>query len=381
MTNPEKKIYLVPPVQAGAGDFDVLIVGGGVIGLSTAYHLAKGGKAVAVFDRSEAGTEASSRNGGGVRQQNRNPAELPLAMASVDFWTELAKITDFEYVKKGNLRLALEESDLEFMDKQDKWQHELGLETIRLNQDQVLELCPWLNADLIVGGSFCPSDGHANPILAARAMRRLALEQGVALFENTMAEQIIPRRDGSVLIKTANGDYRAGQAVLAAGGWTSGMLEPLGLSLPLRVEASCVAVTERVAPMYSQFIYREQFGYTRQAACGNIHLGAHVFEATDVHRREVPLQAFRQFIRLGKLIPALKNLRIIRTWSGFTTWTPDKTPVLDFSPLHPNLFVAAGMSGHGFCLAPGVGRLVSELLMNHKPSFDPTRFRWDRFTS
>jgi sarcosine oxidase subunit beta len=361
-------------------EYDVGIAGAGMLGASTAYHLALRGVSVVVFDKQAMGTEASGRCGGGVRQQNRHPAELPLSIESVKFWKQIPEIfgEDVEYVQQGNIRIALQPEDLLQMKEDVVRQGKAGLEVHLLTVDETVKIAPCINRKKIVGSTFCPTDGHANPILAAKAFGRAARRAGATIREFEPVTGLRPERR-HICVDTPQATYRVGKFLNAAGSWSPQIGSMMGIRLPVRIEASTIAVTERTAPLYSQFIYREGFGYTRQAKNGNIHLGSHIYRALDRYDRRVPFEVFPRYVRLSQLIPVIRELNIIRTWTGFTTWTSDKTAIIDRVPDEPRYYILTGLSGHGFCIAPALGHLTAEFMMGHTPPFDMSAFRLNRF--
>ncbi len=149
---------------------DVVIIGGGIVGCSIAYNLAKAGIKPVVIEKSDIGGEASGANGGGVRQSARNVKEMPLAMESIKIFGQLHEEleADVEYVRQGNLRLCTNEEELETMRKSVENQKLMGLKLEMLDRKQILDINPYVG-EKVIGAGFCPTDGHANPLLATYA--------------------------------------------------------------------------------------------------------------------------------------------------------------------------------------------------------------------
>lgn len=362
--------------------FDIGIIGGGIIGTAIALNLARAGEEVVLWEKSTIGSEASGRNGGGVRQQNRHPAELPLAIRSVEIWSDLDNYlgftADVEYVKEGNVRVALTQDDLTQMKVDVERQGKGGLAVHLLGIEDTFKIVPHIDRSKILGSTFCPTDGHANPILASKVFGKAAEQAGATILENDSVCDLKENNNG-VQVKSTSGLYYVDKLINAAGAWSAGIGRLMGIELPLQIEISLVAVTEKTGRLFSQFVYREGFGYTRQSKSGNVHLGTHLFTPWPIENRTVPLMAFPRFARLSRLIPVLGDLHLIRSWSGFTSWTRDKTAIIDFVPGSKRLFVCCGFSGHGFCMAPAVGEMVARMIKGEKSDFNWKPFSLERF--
>ena len=163
---------------------DVIIIGGGIMGCATAYRLAKQGVDVLVLEKKEIGNGGSCRNAGGVRQSARDPKELPLAMYAVaNIWPHLSEElgVDVEYHQGGNLRLGLTEKDIKVLENHTAKSLKLGLDVKMISGDEAREICPYMSKE-VVAASWCPTDGHANPLKATLGFYRKALELGVTFI-------------------------------------------------------------------------------------------------------------------------------------------------------------------------------------------------------
>ena len=168
---------------------DIVIVGGGVMGCAIAYNLAREGLKPVVIEKSDIGGEASGSNGGGVRQSARNLKEMPLAMQSIHLYGQLKEELgmDVEYVRKGNLRLCTNEEEMETMRQSVSSQKTVGLELEMLDRKQVLEINPYIG-EQVVGASYCPTDGHVNPLLVTFAFFKKAKSLGATFYTNEEVE-------------------------------------------------------------------------------------------------------------------------------------------------------------------------------------------------
>jgi sarcosine oxidase subunit beta len=364
-----------------AVDCDVLVIGGGIIGCFIALRLGQKGLKVCLADKGSLFREASGRSGGGVRQQFRNKAELPLAMESVRLWQGLTEELgeDIEYCRGGSLRLhrtrQLHEEDTARVERE----RAQGLEVHLLTPQQVRGRLTILSENVdLWGGTFCPSDGTANPLLLGRALAHALLRAGVEVYsheEIQILESVGGRLGG---VRGARHYFRCPVAVNAAGPWARKLLQAIGLDFPVTFRKSQILVTEPLSPVIREFISFDK-GYLRQAKDGNLHLGVRGIPIVELETSQT-MSSFEDVGRdFPEAFPFLANIQIIRGFAGITTWAADGIPILDEVPGVAGLWVASGFSGHGFCLGPVVGKLFSEWITNGRPSLDLSAFAWSRF--
>ena len=362
---------------------DVIVIGGGIMGCSTAYELAKRGSSVILLERGFIGGEASGRNGGAVLQNMRDPAELPLAIESVKIWekmkTELA--WDVEYRQGGSLYIV---SNPDILDKKIKQQENLrskGLDVRFLSPEETRDLVPVLGNDLeLYGASYCPTDGTANPLIVNKAIAHAAKEKGALINEHEPLERLVTNAGRVVAAVTKRCEYRAEAFVITAGAWSKAICNQVGLDYPLEIKRSQLMVTEPLPPIFTEFISADEFlPYFRQSLNGSIHIGV---PSTPVEKFN-KLTTYAAFKSAGEsaavLFPFLNKINIVHAWAGITNWTADAVCIIDKAPGVEGMFLAAGHSGHGFCLGPITGKLFSEWILDGAPSMDLTGVRWTRF--
>ena len=363
---------------------DAVIIGGGVMGCAIAYNLAKEGLKPVVIEKSDIGGEASGSNGGGVRQSARNLKEMPLAMESIQIYGQLHEELgmDVEYVREGNLRLCTSEEELEAMRQAVGNQKKVGLELEMLDRKQVLEINPHVG-EKIIGASFCPTDGHVNPFLVTYGFFLKAKSLGARFYTHEEAREIRMRKGRVTGVVTDKNTFETDLVVDAAGVAGRKVANMVGLDLPMRPVFSEALITEAYPPLFKQMVgHAKGLFYGRQTVHGSFFWGGFVGTEEFIYREGKPL-----FHYIGPAIsemvidffPVLKDLNVIRMWSGLIAQMSDAIPVLGFAQEVPGFVFATGFSGHGFGLAPVIGRLISELIMDCKTSIPINDFCYGRF--
>jgi sarcosine oxidase subunit beta len=372
------------PRRLGA---EVAIVGGGIVGCAAAYYLARRGKRVVLLEKSVIGGEASGRNGGGVRQQCRDRRERPLAIASVKLWVGLQAELGFEveYVQGGNIRMATSEERLAMLRREADEELADGLLVEMWDRNELRRRAPYLS-DVFIGAKYCPTDGTANPILASRAFGWAARRAGVMLLTRTEAVHIGTQGDqvSSVTGRDREGDLliETPRVIHAGGPWTPQLSRSLGIQIPIEPARSVVAITRRMPFMFREFVSSHDLGaYARQAREGHVHIGG-VGTPGKTFDQSMPAASIAYLARgAARMIPALQGASILRTWAGTLENTPDKVPIISPVDRIKGYILASGFSGHGFCLGPIAGKLLSELIVDGQPSLPLHEFRLSRFAA
>ena len=364
---------------------DAVIIGGGVMGCAIAYNLAREGLKPVVIERSDIGGEASGANGGGVRQSARNLKEMPLAIESIQMYGQLHDELgmDIEYVREGNLRLCTSEEELDTMRKSVENQKAANLELEMLDRKQVLNINPHIG-EKVLGASFCPTDGHVNPFLTTYAFFQKAKRLGARIFTHEEVKGIRLQKSRVSAVITDKQTIETDLVVNAAGVAGRKVANMVGLDLPMRPVFSEAMISEPYPPLFKQMIgHAKGLFYGRQTVHGSFFWGGFVGTEQFIHREGKPLFHF-----IGPAIsdmvidffPILKNVNIIRTWSGLIAQISDGIPVLGFTEEVPGFVFATGFSGHGFGLAPVIGRLICELIMDCQTSIPINDFCFGRFS-
>lgn len=362
---------------------DVIVIGGGIVGCAAAYYLGKKGFQVLVVEKDPAvGLQASGRNGGGVRQHGRKAA-LPLAMESVKLWATLEKElqADLEYSRTGNLKIAFEEDSARDFERELAWERENGLSEVRmLSAAECHEMVPGMTSK-VLAGKLCSTDGIANPMLATPAFARAGRKLGVKFLLNTPVTGLLWQGSTVRGIKTASGEIEAGVVINAAGPWAARFAAEAGCPIIIGPGRSQLMVTERLPRLFiDKWVTIRGLGYLRPTRSSNLVIGS-AGTRNDQFSNHVNYYSIAvQAERLGRLLPELKDVKIIRAFSGITEYTPDTEPYIGAVPGVSGLFIAAGFSGEGFCPGPLTGKILAELIAGNEPCVSLTPFRPDRFS-
>jgi sarcosine oxidase subunit beta len=363
-------------------DADVLILGGGGVGCSAALHLAQQGLRAVLLERGLVGSQASGVNYGGVRQQGRHAAELPLSRLSREIWGRLPELvgTDCEFDPCGHLKLARTEADAAALEAWNRMAREHGLAPRLIGRNAIRADHPYFSDD-ILAGSLLEEDGSANPRLLSPALAKAARAAGATILEHHKVEALA--HDGTRFTLAAAGrEFRAPVLLNTAGFWGAAVAARFGEPVPCTPLSPNMVVTEPLP-----YFLKPSLGvvggdiYLRQIARGNVIFGGGHGECDPAipvsrPRPEVTLAAMQ---RAAAVIPRLAGAMVIRSWSGIDGQMADGLPVIGASATTPGLFHAFGFSGHGFQLGPGTGAVLAGLVLDGRSPVDVTGFDIRRF--
>ena len=350
---------------------DVLVLGGGLMGATTAFFLRRHGLSVTLLERELVGRQASGTNFGNVRRQGRALHQIPLANRARAVWGRLHDLLgeDAEFVPYGHLRVCYTDQQAAVLEQHARDVQPLGL-NLQLFTAAQLHRRWGIFAPGVVAGSYSPEDGHANPRLAGPAFARAAKRAGAQIIEH--AEVLQVERDGhGFTAHTADGRrFRAPQMLVACGAWSHHLAAQFGEAVPLQARGPQMGVTEplpyALGPSIGLSSPVEHEGmYFRQIARGNIVFGGGLkgpAHADSVRAYVRPDNVLRQLRELRRFVPAFANVQLIRVWSGIEGYTPDWQPVMGPSARVPGLHYAFGFNGEGFAISPGVGETMAELM-------------------
>jgi len=351
-------------------EYRVAIVGGGIIGCSIAYHLAKfGEKDVVLFEANYLSSGSTGRCAGGIRQQWSSVNNVLLAMRSVELFERMSQETsmDIEYKQGGYLVLSYDEKEAAEFEKNVQMQKELGLDVQILSPNQVEERYPYLKVDGVKLATFCQTDGHANPHLANFAYAKAAQRLGVELFTHTKVVAVEALGDHFEVL-TSRGTVRCQVLVNAAGAHSKEIGKMVGVDLPTESYRHQILVTEAVKNFFDPMAisFSGNF-YMRQTKHGHFIMGQGDPDEKPQINYNVTYRFEKDMAKkMTKIFPFLGRLRIVRHWSGHYNMSPDAQPIIGEAPNLPNFYYAVGFSGHGFMLAPAVGEAIAQMIIHGK---------------
>lgn len=366
---------------------DVIIIGSGAIGNAAAYYLAKKGRSVIVLDKNDIiGDGGSSRNGGGVRQSGRNKNELPLAMYGIkNLWPTLSEElgVDVEYYQEGNLRLGKTEDHLRILNNLTKNANECGLDVKMITGYEAREICPYLSEE-VIGASWCPTDGHANPLLVTLAFYKKARELGVRFITGEEVISIKTVKGRARKVVTNNNIYESDKIVLIAGYESRKIAATVGIDIPMNQVLLEALVTEAQPPMFYQMLGTAAADfYGHQSKHGSfVFGGSSGFEANN---KDGGIKATSSITApcicrgIMNYFPVLGDAKIVRTWAGWIDDCADHIPVISHIEEVPGLIIGCAFSGHGFGISPIAGMLLAEMANGEETTLDISAFRYDRF--
>ncbi|MGB5864042.1 MAG: FAD-dependent oxidoreductase [Sulfitobacter sp.] len=414
---------------------DLVVIGGGIIGICTAIFAARSGARVVVLEKGIVAAEQSSRNWGWIRQQGRDPAEMPIMAEAQQLWTDFARET--------NADIGLQQAGVTYLAKSaqalagyEKWLPHAaanGVNSRMLSGAEIAAMYPGLT-DKPLGALHTPGDYRAEPWVAVPALAQIAARESVQIIENC-AVRCLDLAAGKVAgVVTEQGRIRASRVVLAGGAWSALFLRNHGIAMPQLSVRSQVAATMPVADVGQSagsakrlaFRRRSDGGYTLAPAGGpDLYAGPDAFRALPKYFNQLradpfgcmiypsaprgypdawatprqwdadsqspfermrilnPKPSARKIAALARdfqsMFPKLGTVKIKAAWAGMIDTMPDIVPVVDFAPIE-GLIIGTGMSGHGFGIGPAMGRILADMAADRDIAYDMSRFRFGRFT-
>ncbi|WP_426392725.1 NAD(P)/FAD-dependent oxidoreductase [Variovorax sp. R-27] len=363
--------------------YDAVVIGGGVMGCSTALHLAQGGMRVALVDRGPLCREASGVNAGTLTLHMTRAALVPYAMRAWQMWMDAEKWLGMGVLATHvpGLTLAFTEAECELVELRAKARREYGAPIEVISPARAREIEPGVHPGLLKAG-YCDIDGFASAYLTGRAFRHALTAAGVDVHENAPVEGIDSGDAGHVIRfggTTSRPPLQATRVVLAGGVWIENMLAWLGVQIPIKVLINQLIITERVRPvMRTVLSVANGLLSLKQFANGTVLIGGGWQGEGDRERGGVearPQNLVGNMRLAAYALPALAEARIARIWLGLEAETADAMPIIGDVPGVPRAYVV-GSAHSGYTSGPFMGRIMAQHILGQQPElplFDPAR--------
>ncbi|MBN1349680.1 FAD-binding oxidoreductase [candidate division KSB1 bacterium] len=364
-------------------EYDVIVIGGGIIGFSVAYYLCRANQSVLLIEKNFPGSGSTGRCITGIRAQFSTEASIRLAMESIELFKSMEDEFGFsvEWYPSGYLFLAYDEARKNSFLQNLAVQQHAGLDVRFMEKKDIQKLVPIMNCDSLLGGTFCPTDGQADPFRVLKGYHQGMKKLGGKILVHSEVIAIEIRGDGQKAVFTGTGEtFVAPKIVNAAGPWAREVGNMVGNDLPVAPERHEALITEGVQPMYLPMLvdYRADGCYFIQRLSGQ-------FIGCYTPQPPVPgkdLGTTFEFLtemprRMIRLVPVLENIAVIRQWAGSYSMTPDGNPIVDETDI-PGVYVCVGMCGHGFMLGPALGKALAHFIVRDSWSLDMHEFKFGR---
>jgi glycine/D-amino acid oxidase-like deaminating enzyme len=369
---------------------DVVIIGGGIVGASIAYHLTTAGtQNVLILEReSHQGKGSTGKSMGGVRAQFSTPVNIQMSLYSIPFYAEFDERLGHPcgYKAQGYLFLAINQAHLDYLSANQKTQKSLGLKNVgMIANDELRKMYPQLRTDDVLGASFCPTDGFVDPYSAMTGFTACACENGARILRGTEVTGVDWESD-SFRLRTSKDDVSAPVVVNAAGPWAAEIAKMVNVDLPVSPLRRMLIPTEpfdafpHTAPMIIDMSNGFHF---RPEALGFLLAWNDPEENSFGYNIDFDSSFIEKVLtRAADRVPCFENLAVNakRAWAGLYEMTPDHHAILGPVPEMPGFFLANGFSGHGVMHAPATGKILSDLILNGSTDIaDAHKLRLSRF--
>lgn len=355
---------------------EVVIIGGGIVGSSIAWHLTHAGcKNVLVIEReSSQGKGSTGKSMGGVRAQFSTPVNIEMSLYSIPFYAKFEKVVGHpaDYHPQGYLFLATKGSHLAYLRENFERQKKLGLTTARLlSAKEISVMLPPLRCDDILGGSFCSTDGFVDPYSIMNGFMASAIEHGAILWKKTEVTGITRDQQGAFRVETTRGPVSCRTVVNAAGAWAAQIAKFVGVDLPVEPLRRMLVPSEPFSdfPHTSPMVIDMSTGFHFRPEGRGFLLAWNDPEETPGYKTDFEPSFIEKILtHAADRVPAFENLPVNpkRAWAGLYEMTPDHHCILGPVAAVPGFFLANGFSGHGVMHSPATGKILADLILQGK---------------
>lgn len=369
---------------------DVVIIGGGIVGSSIAYHLAeKNCWDVLIIEKEhQQGMGSTAKSMGGVRAQFATAVNIQMSLYSIDFFSKFEEVTGHTagYNPHGYLFVATSKRHLDYLKTNRELQIRLGLANVEMvTREDILKIIPQLSAEDVVGGSFCPTDGFVDPYSVMTGFSKRARERGVRLWLETEVTGIDLEQGCVSGVRTSRGQVSTRTVVNAAGPWAALVAQLAGVNLPIEPLRRQIVKTESFdqLPARLPMLIDMSSGFHFRREGSSFLLAWPDPDETCGFKTEFDYNFIEKILpQAVRRVPAFANAAVnpSRCWAGMYEVTPDHHAIIGPAPGAEGLFLANGFSGHGVMHSPATGRIIAELILDKQSSLShSTMLRAERF--
>jgi sarcosine oxidase subunit beta len=368
-----------PPERA-----DVVVIGGGVIGTSIAFHLAEAGVDVCVLERGELASGSTSRAAGGFRAQFSDPLNIAIGLRSIEAFTRFAERPggEIDLAQVGYLFLLDRDEDVTAFEQSVALQNELGVPSRFVSLAEIRELCPLAGVEGVLAATYCPLDGHASPEAVVQGYAAGARLHGATVLTGSAATHIRSSAGEIHLVTTDGGEIETGVVVCAAGVWSPALARMVGVDLPVQPVMREVGFTGPVMGLPKRIPLTVDFStgfYFHREGPGLLFGMADRAQPPGLD--EPTDQAWLERVSevAERRLPTLPDMGLAGGWKGAYEVTPDHNALVGEAQDVSRFLYATGFSGHGFLQGPAVGEIVRDLVLGRRPFVDVSPLAVERF--
>jgi sarcosine oxidase subunit beta len=367
--------------------YDIVIIGGGIVGCSVAFELARRGRNdVLIIEKEYLTSGATGRCGAGIRQQWGSVINATLAFESTVIFENLEEYTGYKgscgLNQGGYLILAYTKREREQFHKNLEVQHSVGINSYAVDVDGIKEIVPHINTEGLYGATFCAKDGHADPFHCTFAYAKGAQRMGVDIETYTTVTGFVVENGRIHTVRTSKGDVQAKTVINCTGGHAAFIAAMVGDELPIYPERHQILITEPVAYIMNPMVmsFHRHF-YVQQTPHGSVIMGI----GDPAEPVSLNIRSSWQFLEhcsnlITQTLPVFRNLRVVRQWAGLYDMSPDRYPIINHAKEAKGFITIAGLSGHGFMVAPRLANLLANHLTGQQDSLDINLFSAERYS-
>jgi sarcosine oxidase, subunit beta len=363
---------------------DVVVIGGGVIGTSIAFHLAEAGVDVCVLERGELASGSTSRAAGGFRAQFSDPLNIAIGLRSIEAFTRFAQRPggEIDLAQVGYLFLLDRVEDVAAFEQSVALQNELGVPSRFVSLAEIGELCPLAGVEGVLAATYCPLDGHASPEGVVQGYAAGARLHGATVLTGCAATHIRSSAGEIHMVTTDGGEIETGVVVCAAGVWSPALARMVGVDLPVQPVLREVGFTGPVMGLPKRIPLTVDFStgfYFHREGPGLLFGMADRAQPPGLDEPTDPAWLERVSEVAERRLPSLSDMGLAGGWKGAYEVTPDHNALVGEAQDVSRFLYATGFSGHGFLQGPAVGEIVRDLVLGRRPFVDVSPLAVERF--